>query len=90
MPALAPPPGVVPNFVDPVSRADAVTTANGVVTAVMLFFVFALSQGHSLDGKTVSSSIPLLAILTYYIDSLLCYRGCQCSLELFREPPNLK
>lgn len=40
IPALAPPPGVVPNFVNPVSRADAVIAANGVITAVMLLFVF--------------------------------------------------
>ena len=41
VPALAPPPGVVPNFVNPVSRANTVFAANGVVTAIMLLFVFA-------------------------------------------------
>ncbi|KAL8729919.1 MAG: hypothetical protein Q9181_004834 [Wetmoreana brouardii] len=41
VPALSPPPEVTPNFSNPVSRADAVLTANGVITAVMLLFVFA-------------------------------------------------
>ncbi|KAL8904338.1 MAG: hypothetical protein Q9207_003349 [Kuettlingeria erythrocarpa] len=41
VPALAPPPGVVPNFTNPVSRANAVIAANGVITTVMLVFVFA-------------------------------------------------
>ncbi|KAL8721246.1 MAG: hypothetical protein Q9225_002023 [Loekoesia sp. 1 TL-2023] len=40
-PLLPPPPGVTPNFVNPVSRAPAVHAANAAVTVVMLLFVLA-------------------------------------------------
>ena len=40
-PALPPPPGVTPNFTDPVSRAPAVLAAIGIITPVMLIFVLA-------------------------------------------------
>ena len=39
LPALAPPAGVVPNFIDPESRAYAVLVGSGVITAVTLIFV---------------------------------------------------
>ena len=41
LPALAPPQGVVPNFIDPESRAHAVLVGSGVLTAVTLVFVIA-------------------------------------------------
>ena len=41
IPALNPPPGVVPNFVDPFSRGPGIITAIGVITAIMLLFVMA-------------------------------------------------
>ncbi|KAL8649966.1 MAG: hypothetical protein Q9210_004095 [Variospora velana] len=40
-PALQPPPGVTPNFVNPASRAPGVIAATAVISAVMLLFVLA-------------------------------------------------
>lgn len=39
LPALAPPHGVVPNFIDPESRAHAVLVGSGIITAITLIFV---------------------------------------------------
>lgn len=39
LPALAPPHGVVPNFIDPESRAYAVLVGSGILTAITLIFV---------------------------------------------------
>lgn len=39
IPAATPPAGVISNFVNPVSRADAVIIANEVITDLMLLFV---------------------------------------------------
>jgi hypothetical protein len=39
IPALQPPPGVRPNFIDPESQAPGMMIANGIITAVMLVFV---------------------------------------------------
>lgn len=39
LPALRPPLGVMPNFIDPKSQAPGVMLANGIITAVMLVFV---------------------------------------------------
>ena len=39
VPGLQPPPGVVPNFVNPESRAHATIVGNGVATGIMMVFV---------------------------------------------------
>ena len=64
IPALAPPHGTQPNFVDPASRAHGVITAFAIITAFMLTFVLTRMYTKALvtralgweDGKSTLMS----------------------------------
>ena len=53
VPALAPPHGVVPNFIDPESRAPGVIMALGIITAIMLIFVILRMYTKSFVTKAI-------------------------------------
>jgi len=53
LPAMAPQPGVVSNFINPESRAYVVIVVNGVFTAFLLIFVFLRLYAKAFVSKSI-------------------------------------
>ena len=63
LPALTPPPGVIPNFAHPMDRGPVLTIVNGILLALMMIFIalrvytkLAIVRKISWDDLTVSLS----------------------------------